>query len=173
MVEFKINGIDNVLNMLRELPAAVGAKNGGPVRKALRKGAVLIQKAELANLAAVTANATKEDVRLSTGLLAKNVIVSRGKAPSDGKGERMLVRVKRKTYNRAAEQRATGKKAKRAAAVTTLQTAQLLEYGSSKQAAEPWIRPAFENKAKDAIELVVSSLVNDLDKLAQKYLRGS
>lgn len=172
MITFKINGIDNVLNMLRELPAAVSAKNGGPVRKALRKGAVVIQKAEIANLQAVTSNATKEDVRLSTGLLMKNVVVTRGKAPSDGKGERMLVRVKRKTYQRSAERNAQGKKAKRAAAVTTLQTAQLLEYGSSKQTPEPWIRPAFENKAQTAIETTVSSLVADLDRLASKYLKG-
>lgn len=172
MITFKINGIDNVLNLLRALPVEVTAKNGGPVRKALRKGAVVIQKAEIANLQAVTSNATKEDIRLSTGLLMKNVVVTRGKAPADGKGERMLVRVKRKTYQRAAERNAQGKKAKRAAAVTTLQTAQLLEYGSSKQTPEPWIRPAFENKAQTAIVTVVSSLVADLERLAAKYLKG-
>jgi HK97 gp10 family phage protein len=132
--ELKLTGLDGVLELLKKLPPEVVSKNGGPVRAALRKGAVVILKQEKANLQAVTNNATDEDKKLSTGFLLQNVIVSRGKAPTGSKGERALVRVRRKTYPGAGR---TGKP------VTTLQTANLLEYGSSQQPAEPWIRPAF------------------------------
>lgn len=156
-VEVKITGLDGVLDTLKSLPAEVVSKRGGPVRAALRKGAVVIQKQEVANLHAVTAAATDADKRQSTGLLAKNVVVTRGKAPSSGKGERYLVRVKRRTYVRIG-----------AKAVTTLKTAHLLEYGSSKQPAEPWIRPAFESKAEQAIRTVESELARSIDRIVKR-----
>jgi len=74
----QLTGLDGVYDMLRSLPAEVVSKRGGPVKTALRKGAVIIRKAEIANLRVVTSNQTKEE-SISTGLLAKNVIVSRGK----------------------------------------------------------------------------------------------
>jgi len=155
----QLTGLDGVYDMLRSLPAEVVSKRGGPVKTALRKGAVVIRKAEIANLRVVTSNQTKEE-SISTGLLAKNVIVSRGKPPTDGNGERYLVRVRRKTYARV-----SGK------AVTTLKTAQLLEYGSSKQPAEPWIRPAFQSKAAEAIRTVETELVAAIDKIATKLMK--
>ncbi len=160
-VELKLTGLDGVLALLKSLPPEVVSKRGGPVRSALRKGAVVILKAEKANLTAVTANATESGKVESTGLLMKSLIVSRGKAPSGGKGERMLVRVKRKSYAR-----------KGGKAVTTLASAQLLEYGSSKQPAEPWIRPAFESKAEEAIKTVERELVAGIDRIVKKLGKG-
>jgi HK97 gp10 family phage protein len=152
-VELKLTGIDGVLDTLQSLPAEVVSKRGGPVKAALRKGALVILAAEKANLAVVTANATESGKRESTGLLAKNLIASRGKPPTGSKGERYLVRVKRRTYARAG-----GK------AVTTLKTAQLLEYGSSKQPAEPWIRPAFISRAREAIATIESELHRGIER---------
>ena len=127
------------------------------MRAALRKGAVVIQKQEKANLQAVTVNADDPDKAASTGLLLKNVVVTRGKAPSSGKGERYLVRVKRRVYARIGSK-----------PVTTLKTAQLLEYGSSQQPAEPWIRPAFQAKAEEAIKTVESELLRSIDRIVKK-----
>jgi len=56
-------------------------------------------------------------------------------------------------------------------AVTTLKTAQLLEYGSSKQPAEPWIRPAFQSKAAEAIRTVETELVAAIDRIATKLMK--
>lgn len=156
-VDVDIKGLDGVLDTLRSLPAEVVSKRGGPVRAALRKGALVIHRAELANLAAVTANATDEGKRESTGFLAKNVVVTRGKEPTGSKGERYLVRVRRKRYPGR-----TGK------GVSTLATAQLLEYGSSKQPAEPWIRPAFESRAREAIQTVERELLAGIDRIVRK-----
>mgnify|MGYP000414463326 FL=1 len=156
-VEVKVSGLDGVLDTLKSLPAEVVSKRGGPVRAALRKGAVVIQKQEKANLQAVTVNADDPDKAASTGLLLKNVVVTRGKAPSSGKGERYLVRVKRRVYARIGSK-----------PVTTLKTAQLLEYGSSQQPAEPWIRPAFQAKAEEAIKTVESELLRSIDRIVKK-----
>jgi HK97 gp10 family phage protein len=156
-VEMQLSGLDGVLDTLRSLPPEVVSKRGGPVRAALRKGAVVIHKQELANLQAVTANMTEAGLRASTGFLAKNVVVTRGRAPTSGKGERYLVRVRRKSYP---DRKGKG--------VTTLATAQLLEYGSSHQPAEPWIRPAFQSRAGEAIQTTQRELLAGIDRIVKK-----
>jgi HK97 gp10 family phage protein len=161
VVEIKLFGDRDVIAMLKALPENVVSKRGGPVRAALRKAAVVIQKEELKNLRMVTANQTKVEDQQNTKLLEKNIVVTRGKAPFDGNGERYLVRVKRKTYPRT-----SGKP------VTTLKTAQILEYGSEKQTAEPWIRPAFNAKAKDAIFTFERELLKSIDRIVKKLSKG-
>lgn len=156
-VEVKLTGINGVLDTLKQLPPEVVSKRGGPALAALRKGARVILNQEKANLQAVTANATESGKIESTGLLLKNLTVTRGKAPTEGKGERVLVRIRRKTYTRAG-----GKP------VTTLKTANLLEYGSSQQPAEPFIRPAFSAKAAEAISTVERELVKGIDRIVKK-----
>ena len=100
--------------------------------------------------------------RQSTGLLLKNVIASRGKAPTGGKGERYLVRVKRRNYVR------------RGKVFTTTKAAQALEYGGrgGRQPAEPWIRPAFHAKAAEAIHTIGVELVNGIDRVVKKLARA-
>lgn len=156
-VEVTLTGIDGVLETLKSLPAEVVSKRGGPVKTALRKGALVILKEERARLAASILHTADGAERESTGLLMKSLIASRGKAPTSGKGERYLVRIKRKTYTR-----------KGGKPVTTLKTAQLLEYGSSKQPAEPFIRPAFRMTAAQAITTIQNELVKALDRVVNK-----
>lgn len=152
----KLSGLDGVLQTLKSLPPEVVSKRGGPVKTALRKAAVVIYKAADSNLAAVTANQSEEGARQNTGLLRKNLVVTRGKAPNSGKGERYLVRVRRKGYEREGQ------------SVSTLKTAQLLEYGSSQQPAEPWLRPAFASKAEEAIKTAETELVRAIDRVVKK-----
>lgn len=171
-VEMNIQGLEGVLDLLKSLPAEIVSKNGGPVKAALKDGALVIHKEAISRLDVVVSNQTTDDDKANTGLLQKNVIVSRGKQPFGSKGERYLVRVRRKTYNRKAEQNAKGRKAKKEAAVTTLKTAQLLEYGSSQQQKEPWLRPAFLTKAEEAIKVTTESLIKRLDKVVKKLSRN-
>lgn len=159
-IEVKLQGLEGVLDTLRGLPPEIVSKRGGPVRAALRKAALVIHRQELANLQAVTANTTSVDKRLSTGFLAQNVVVTRGKAPTGGKGERYLVRVRRKVY--------PGRQK-----VRTLATAQLLEYGSSKQPAEPWIRPAFESRKQEAMDTVQRELLAAIERTVKKLARAN
>lgn len=160
-IDMSIDGADEAISMLEKLPAEVGSKGGGPVRAALRKGAQAIQKPAIENLRAATANGNT-----SSGLLAANVVVSRGKAPNGTKGERALVRVRRKVY--PGRSGASGAKP-----TTTLASAQMLEYGTSQQPAEPWLRPAFTSHARDAISIATRELVPAIDRAAKRHLKRS
>lgn len=154
----RLTGLDGVLRTLQELPPEVVSKSGGPVKRALRKGAlVLLQEAAL-NLARATDNLSTDDQE-NTGLLLKSLVATRGKAVNGGNGERYLVRVKRVTYQRPGP------------TTTTLATANLLEYGSEKQPAEPWLRPAFAAKAQQAIQTVESELIKDVDRVVRRLAR--
>ena len=146
-----ISGLDGVLQMLQQLPAEVVSKRGGPVKLALKKGATVIYKQADINLMLATQGMVADEKQYSTGLLRKNLIVSRGKEPVGSKGERYLVRVRRKSY--------PGRKGE---VTTTLKTAQILEYGSENQRPEPWIRPAFQSKAEEAIKTTSDDLVSRL-----------
>lgn len=154
-VTIQLTGLEGVLATLKSLPPEVVSKRGGPVKAALKKGALVLLKEAQFNLYRVTANIGTGEQE-NTGLLLKSLIATRGKAPIGGSGERYLVRVKRKSYDR------------RGKAVTTLKTAQLLEYGSSAQPAEPWLRPAFESKAEQAIKTVEGELVKSVDRIVKK-----
>lgn len=155
-VDVNITGLEGVLATLKSLPTELVSKRGGPVKSALRKAARVIHKQAMNNLERVTNNQTESGERLSTGLLKKNLIVSRGKPPYGSKGERYLVRVRRKSYPRKGK------------TVTTLATANLLEYGSSKQKAEPWLRPAFHMKAREAIYTAQTELLKQIDKVVKR-----
>jgi HK97 gp10 family phage protein len=158
MVEVKLSGLDGVISTLSQLPAELVSRRGGPVLAALRKGAKVIDVQRRANLQAVTAHATDPEKRASTGFLAKQLTVSRGKPPFGGNGERVLLRVKRKRYPGRSK-------------VSSVQVANLLEYGSSKQPAEPWIRPAFESRAREAIETTERELLAGIDRVVKKLAR--
>jgi hypothetical protein len=158
--ELRLSGLDGVLDMLKQLPPEVVSKKGGPVKAALRKGALLLLREAALNLARSTDALSADGDKQSTGLLLKNLIASRGKPPFDGKGERYLVRVRRKGYLRKGKP------------VTTLKTAQLLEYGSSLQPAEPWLRPAFKMKAVEAIKTTEAELIKGLDRVVRRLSRG-
>lgn len=156
-VEMQLSGMAGVLDTLKSLPAEVVSKRGGPVKLALAKGARLIRDQAKQNLRAQIAEGGADD---STGLLEQNIIASRGKPPFDGKGERYLVRVRRKTYPREGKE-----------TVTTRKTASLLEYGSSNQPAKPWLRPAVQQKGADAISVITTDLTRRIDQTVKRLAR--
>lgn len=155
MADIDIKGIDGVLETLKKLPRDVAASSqGGMVNLSMRKGARLIQaKQKILLQAAIDRNGSE-----STGLLMKNLQIKRGKANN---GHKLVLTVRRKSYP---------KKEGQAKAATTRQTAQLMEYGSSHQPAQPWIRPAFSSTAPKAITTITDDLKKRVDKAAQKYL---
>lgn len=156
-VDVNVTGLAGVLDTLKSLPPEIVSRRGGPVKAALRKGARVIWQQAKINLQAATSNASDEGQRYSTGLLLKNLVVTRGQKPTGTNGERYLVRVRRKSY----PDREGG-------VVTTLASANLLEYGSQKQPPEPWIRPAFHSKAEQAIKTTEAELLKQIDRVVAK-----
>jgi len=155
-VEIKLHGLDDVLRTLQSLPPEIVSKRGGPVKKALARGARHLRDRAKENLRAVIAQNGDE----STGLLLDNVIASRGRVPYVGKGERYLVRVRQKTYARRSKE-----------TVTTRKTAFITEYGSSQQAARPWLRPALLQHGQQTLEIIRADLLRNIDRFVAKLRR--
>lgn len=162
-VEFKLEGFERTLALLQALPAEVVGNRGGVVKKWLRKGAQSMAKKVVENLRGVTSNQTTHPDRENTKLLEESAgVVKRGRPPASGKGERYIVTTKRRVY--------PGRNGK--AATTTVQNQQRLEYGTSEQPAEPHVRPAVLSEGERVIRLIETGVVNDVDRLAAKYLKG-
>lgn len=146
----KLTGLDGAIKTLKELPAEIVSKRGGPVKLALAKGARKLRDQARQNLAKSIA----EGGARTTGMTEKAVIASRGKAINGGNGERYLVRVKKGTFTNAD-----------GFPTSTLMTANLLEYGSAHQPPTPWLRPALQQIGGQVIELVSEDLVRRIEKV--------
>lgn len=146
----KITGIDGVLDTLKSLPKEVVSKRGGPVKLALAKGARFLRDLERQKFQQMS-HPDEED----TGLLLGSIISSRGKF-AGGRGEKYVVRIKRKSYNRKGR------------AVTTLKTAQIFEYGSINQPPRPFIRQTFAEGKERALGIVTDDLVKRVDAAVKK-----
>ena len=154
ITEVRVTGAADIMRLLHELPYEMVSKRGGPVKLALAKGARIVRDQAKANLqAAIALNGDQ-----STGLLLKNVISSRGKPPIGSRGERYLVRVRRKAYPNRDD-------------VSVRKTANLLEYGSSQQPATPWLRPAVQSKGQEVIEVMTADLLRRLELLVTRLAR--
>jgi hypothetical protein len=151
--EVKLTGVEGVLDTLQSLPLEVVTKRGGPVKLSLALGARILRGYAKQNLRASIARNGER----STGELEKRVIASRGKAPFGGKGERYLVRVKKRDYINA-----DGVK------TNPLMTANLLEWGSSHQPATPWLRPAVQMHGQEVIDKVSADLVRRIQQTVRK-----
>lgn len=168
--EVKVTGLDGVLNTLRSLPPELVSKRGGPVKQALAKGARLLLEEAKSNLK----RAVAADGDESTGLLLQNVVATRGKTPFGSKGEKYLIRVRRKIYpdsdGKAIDVKKLDKAAKKELR-NTRKTAHLLEYGSKKQQATPWLRPAVRTKGPEVIQVVRDELLRRLDQAVKKLAK--
>ncbi len=159
---FRVEGLAGVLDTLKQLPPELVSKNGGPVRTALRKAAVLIQKQAQANVQSImdTPNAGGMPAE-STGLLLKNIITQRIKPPRGQKGERFMVRVRKKRYDGGADWKPRN----------TAQIGALLEQGTETRQAMPWMRPAFESKKAEAVAVFERELPAAIDRIVKKLAK--
>ena len=151
-----VKGLDGVLKMLKSLPPEIVSRRGGPVKAALRKAAQVIQKQAKLNLQAIMDAPNEGGVDDPTGLLRDSIIVSRDPRPQQsGANERYLVRVKKKRYPKQPR-------------VTTQRVGYLLEIGTERRRAMPWMRPAFEAKKGQAVTVFVDTLTKSIDRIIKK-----
>ena len=149
-----IEGLGDILKTLERLPPEIVSKRGGPVRVALRKAAVVVQKEAQANVDRLVAEG---DTSESTGLLRKSVIVSR-KKPGNFKGERFWVRIKRS--------------AKNAAGQTANTYGGVLEFGDERIPAKAWMRKAWESKKGEALDTFMREIPRAIDAAVKRARRG-
>lgn len=169
VVTFKVEGLEGVIKTLQSLPPEIVSKRGGPVRVALRKAAVIIQKQEIENLQTIILQPNKGGTDDNTGLLEKNIVVSRSKLLGGQNGERYLVRIRRKVYPGQAPK--SNVRAKGAKNVVTSQVARLLEYGTAKRQPYPFIRPAFDAKKQEAVDTFVTEVNKGILRIQKKLER--
>ena len=174
-IDIEIAGLNGVLDMLSALPKEIVSKKGGPVRKALRKAAVIIQKEAQNNIQKIIDEPNKDGrPTKSTGALKNAVTVARGKYLGGGLGERFLVWVpkKSKKYANTKANVRSGKAGGTYLAESPQFYGRFLEYGTSKMSAKKWLRPAFEAKRDQATATAVKSLTDEIEKISQKLLKG-
>jgi HK97 gp10 family phage protein len=161
----EIRGLEGVLHTLKSLPAELVSKRGGPVKTALRRAALVIQKQAKANIQAIMDEPNQGALphHDPSGLLRDSIIVSRDPNPrASGANERYLVRIKKKKYPASRAGRKT---------VTTSMVGRLLETGTERRRPMPWMRPAFEAKKHEAVAVFVAVLTGSIDRIVRKLAK--
>jgi HK97 gp10 family phage protein len=179
-----LKGLDDVLDKLKRLPPEIVSKNGGPVKTALRKGAMVIVNEWKAQVQRVIdePNADGQPTD-STGLLKSSIGATRDSKPQrHGANERYIVRVRNKKYPVKATTSAPAATSmlgslfaaapkKKPPPPTTSQVARLLEYGTEKMQAKPWATPGYMASRQRALNTVVSELNAGIDRVIKKLSR--
>lgn len=156
----QITGLDDVVRRLKAL-GAEASKRGGPVRAAVRKGAVVIQKEMQANVRRIVATPNIGGGDESTGLLEKSIKPLRAKARRDGvKGETFIVTVPKRARYPVDKRTPSG--------IGVATVGKMLEYGTPKRRPMPWARPAFHAKKGEAVREMTDELLKGIDKLERK-----
>lgn len=149
---FRIAGLDNCLNLLMQLPPEIVSKNGGVVRKALRKGSLVTLKQAKVNLQAIIDKDANND---STGALMKSLKTQRSRHPEKvGAGERFVVHPA---------------KAPKVNNMTPNEYGSLLERGDSRQAAQPWMTPAYYSTRTQGAQVVVDESNKLIEEAIHKF----
>lgn len=160
----RVEGLDTVMRRLKALgPEA--SKRGGPVRAAVRKAAVVIQKEAQANVRRIVAIPNVGGGDESTGLLEKSIKPMRQKARKDGvKGESFIVTAPRRARYPISEKTPTG--------IGVATVGKMLEYGTSRNRPHKWMGPAFHAKKSEAVEVMRDELLKRIDKLEKHVVKS-
>lgn len=159
----RIDGLNDVLRRLRAL-GEEAQKSGGPVRAAVRKAAVVVQKEMQANVRSIVQTPNVGGGDKSTGLLEKSIKPMRARARRDGqKGETFIVTVAKRARYPINERTPTG--------VNVATVGKMLEYGTPKRQPMPWARPAFHAKKDEAVKTMRDELLRGIDRIEKKLGR--
>ena len=129
--DVQILGLSELMRTLEKLPKEIASKSGGPVKQALFQAAKLIRE-----------DASRRAPMGKTGNLKRAVRMRRYRNPkSRGYSEAYIIDVR------------TGKKPKKGQKARPNQAYywRWVEFGSKKQKAQPFLRPAFEANKEAAV----------------------
>jgi HK97 gp10 family phage protein len=157
-IDMKVEGLAALNKALLELPLQV---RGAPLRTATRKAAMVIR------------NDARAKAPVDTGLLKREIITSRSRSQSAEGRETFVVMVKQLT-KRYANTKANRRKNRVGRKFKTEGLAyywKFLEFGTSKMAARPFMRKAFEAKKEEAVRILQQELNDAIQKTARKLKR--
>lgn len=148
-----LHGVDELLRKLKSLPPEIVSKRGGPVKSALRKGGIVIQKSAQNHLSAIVQK-EDEDGYVSTGTLSKAIVVRRDPRPQrSGANERYRVLIARKKYPDGTK---------------TVATARYLELGTEKRVPTPFLTPAYFASRQEALDTIVNELTRAIERIIKR-----
>jgi HK97 gp10 family phage protein len=155
-----IEGLDDVLAALKALPDSI-TKNAAPF--AMRKGANVIAKE-------AKARAPKR-----TGNLQKRIAVRKRKRRDAGIALAYSVGVlggASSTYGNTKSNRRKGLVGKTYDRGGTAYYWRFLEFGTEKLAAKPFLRPAFDSKAEEAVKAIADGFRTGLARAVAKAMKA-
>jgi HK97 gp10 family phage protein len=159
--EFQIQGLDGVLEKMRALGPALSAKGA---RTAMRKAANVVRDA-------AKVNAAKLDDPSTPNRIADHIGVQFAAKSLKTTGDIMMrvgVRGGAKQYADNRDNRRSGRVGKKFETGGSVFYWRFLEFGTSKMAARPFLRPALSENIDKATEVAVAELNKAIDRLAQK-----
>ncbi len=151
-----VTGLDQLLVRLQKLADVAGDKTSKKaVSAALRVGGKLLQQD------------MQRRVRVKTGTLRENIIVTKKRTGDDTVEIDVTIRFKAKAYKDNAASRRKGRVGKTYRNYGPLFYARFLEFGTSKMHAFPFMRPSFESNKEKLPQLFRESLSAELEKVNQ------
>lgn len=157
----RILGLKELSDALKALPEAIASKNGGPLRRALRKGAGLMLL-DARNRAPVGV----------TGNLKRAIVLSLNKRPGErGRTEAFWLGVKRGKRYRQKGNRKNGERWVQQKG--TAYYGRFLEFGTSTIGKRPFMGPAFEATKQQVVELFRQELSKEITRIAARLARAS
>lgn len=166
--QFKIKGLDAVLRKMRSLAPELQKKG---LRTAVRKGANIVKKAAVENASRIDDPKTAENI-------GKNIAVqfaSRTSKRIGGIAFRVGVRGGSQQYATTKESVRKGRAGKsyktggsKANPGGDTWYWRLVEFGTSRTKAQPFLRPALENNVEKVTQTIVETLDQEIDKIVAK-----
>ena len=156
MISVKVTGLKELQDALAKLPLEIQKR---PLRSAVSAGAKVI---------------VDEAKRLApqgeTGNLRKALYRYRSRSQSAPGKETFLVGVRKgkKDYADTAKNRRLNRVGKKYTVEGEAYYWRFLEFGTSKMAAKPFLRPAFESRKNNALEVIQKKLADAIEKTANK-----
>lgn len=166
-IEFKITGLDQAIDRMSTLPSKL-QKRG--LRAALRKGGNVIRDAARANARGLDDPETANSIARNITLQAMSA--RRARAAGGDLGVRVGVMGGARKYGNTKANRRQGRVGKSYATGGSKGNPggdtwywRLLEFGTSKMRAQPFMRPALSDNIDAATNAVADELSKQLDKL--------
>ena len=158
-VEFKIEGTKEIKRRLGLLPQRLGQN---AARRALRRGANVIRDDARANAKRLNDPTTPQDI-------AKNIVVKGMKRGDERRQKVVGMRVgilggAKRVARASGEIQGAG----RANPGGDTYYWRFLEFGTSKMPAKPFMRPAMNNKASQAMDAATTAMITEADKELRK-----
>lgn len=159
-----VEGLENVLRNLQALPKELVSKSGGPAKNALRKGANVIRDEAIAR------------APRDSGFLATQIVSKRDSKPQYvNASEHYWVGIKggaKRKYANTSRNRGKGRVGKGYQVEGNAYYWRFLEFGSEKMTPRPFLRPAFESKAGEALDTIVRELNSGIDNIVRKMRKS-